>query len=560
MFDFYLTPKEPKLPIQKEAGFRISSDPSQWERDVLSQLHEQHPYIPDSDIDIALNRADEESGSGIGQVTINQKASIPFVIKNFTLQPFDIIMSSGKMHPFTRRALEGLSVPTSMGEPVSPPESGTDQGLRNAIVPPHYGKYALAHVLQYTEDDLRTAVERVTTEDGLVYDINNSPILVEGLSTYVRNVKPRGIVKEASVPTLRPIESKYHRVTSGPAAVLTGAGAKVGVLFDKVAALAEGTSKKLFLAADGSYAFVDGAVAGTNPSPTQFATQEKLAGRGVFHRINNGVPECTEPVRVIAKNQVGYLVETDLGNKLTIQKHADFDGLEVIENSVFLSSDWKFSQLNRRVDLVSWETYNDHRPSGDIKLIKAGGVVICKGNLSKVPGLSRLADGVPYDRIVTEYGRLASLENLNVVREHLDRDHEARLTVYDITKEASEKLKAPQVDETTLACLFKCAAYLTPSVTEFLNKNFNFITKLGVQMPAAEDTVDAALGLNFLTDSNVRQFLDNIGTFEDCRTLLAQLLLGSRLGLAINPQVVRAALFGLDTVISQLKSLRTTAE
>lgn len=70
-------------------------------------------------------------------------------------------------------------------------------------------------------------------------------------------------------------------------------------------------------------------------------------------------------------------------------------------------------------------------------------------------------------------------------------------------------------------------------------------------------TVDAILGLNFLTPENVSLFVDNLPTFEETLSKLCELLIATQMGLNDIPEsAVSRAIASLDTVVSGLELLR----
>ena len=76
-----------------------------------------------------------------------------------------------------------------------------------------------------------------------------------------------------------------------------------------------------------------------------------------------------------------------------------------------------------------------------------------------------------------------------------------------------------------------------------------------------DNTVDAVLALNFINPENVSVFLDNIPDFEKAASHLAELYVASQLGLStVSEDAVGRAMFGVDSVLSGLKSIEDVRE
>ena len=72
-----------------------------------------------------------------------------------------------------------------------------------------------------------------------------------------------------------------------------------------------------------------------------------------------------------------------------------------------------------------------------------------------------------------------------------------------------------------------------------------------------DESLDATLGLNILTDENIMKYLDYVDMLDAARQTALKLLLAARLGLPIDEGAARSAAFSLDVLISDLRQLRT---
>lgn len=135
----------------KRAGIEVDENPDMWSRQVLSELYRQVPSVAEYTPTVMFMKTDEEQGYALGAVIISNstdsalaatrmtrgapKALVPVVIKNHTLAPLDILMTSrGHMMPLNEgRLREALFRPQTF-EMVT--EEYGDTSLWNMFYPP----------------------------------------------------------------------------------------------------------------------------------------------------------------------------------------------------------------------------------------------------------------------------------------------------------------------------------------------------------------------------------------------------------------------------------------
>lgn len=73
-------------------------------------------------------------------------------------------------------------------------------------------------------------------------------------------------------------------------------------------------------------------------------------------------------------------------------------------------------------------------------------------------------------------------------------------------------------------------------------------------------TVDRVLSLGLINEKNVAVFVDGIDELEGIITYLASLLVASRIGLSVNEEQVRDALFSVSSITDQLRTIQTASQ
>ncbi|GAF68834.1 unnamed protein product, partial [marine sediment metagenome] len=190
--------------MEKVAVFKMNRDPAKWEQEIMGFLHEEHPYLQTfQDIRLHLNRTDPDTGTGVGQLVLNNKVAIPLIIEDFRLQPLDLFWYDGKLNAMTKPSILGALQETGVGKAV---EKGigeiADMSMYSDTQPPHLGRYSYASALSFSLDELNTAMKEMGRE-GLEYALKTSDPFKKVAAAFAANATEKPIEKEAAV-------SQYH--------------------------------------------------------------------------------------------------------------------------------------------------------------------------------------------------------------------------------------------------------------------------------------------------------------------------------------------------------------
>lgn len=529
----------------KEASYRLGHDVSTWEQDIVEKLHEEHSYLPDYNIKVVMNRTDDVTGTGTGQITVDEQIRIPVVIKAFKLQPLDLMFYNEELLPVTKASIENIVQDGSFGKAIKPIATGVDMGIRAAVQAPHYGKYAYASALDYTSEDLAEVFGAAYSEDGLRYDIQDSKYLKDCLSQYVLNA---GVIKEAEEVkpqvTLRLLkEAQLKDIKTGGVRTPNGSG----TLF-KLATI-DGSLKdtSLYIGESGEYAFAQ--------SVPGYETNVKVAsiepkGDGVFYAMIGTQPICTEPLTIHYKTAEYISASTVLGEKIKIYQDSAFAGFKKIAESVYLSNVWEFTPLTKKATFSSASDINKLAALGaDFIVRRVGNHYLIEGDLSQVPEIAKLAD-TPVTRYEMQNGFTAycTPDEFDDVVRQADEAIAAKIKTYAPDPKTGEMLEVPKLAQADRAALLKSAGILSESI----------VKQAGVGAGEAEQTVDAILGLNFLNQQNIYKLIESVDDLQVARAVLSRVLLAGRMGLDVDVSTIRTAVFALDAVIKDLRRLRQT--
>ena len=142
--------------LDKQASeVALPEDPNKWPVEVQQETYKQLPFASDFDLEVVMQRADGESGTGFGHVVVRPKSQlplgssqdelaqrgirivrIPVVIRNRKLQPLDLMVTDDStIKPLTEKRLrEGTFRPSSFDTTADPQ---TDTSLAGQLYPPY---------------------------------------------------------------------------------------------------------------------------------------------------------------------------------------------------------------------------------------------------------------------------------------------------------------------------------------------------------------------------------------------------------------------------------------
>ena len=137
--------------FRKMAGFatRLSESPENWPQELTSELFKQLPFLSDYDVNVNLDRVEQNRGFAFGYADVANKTErpeleheetglphirIPIVVMERAAKPFSIFLDGEKVMPLTEeRIREALFNPATFDLSTNPPR---DPSLVEATMPP----------------------------------------------------------------------------------------------------------------------------------------------------------------------------------------------------------------------------------------------------------------------------------------------------------------------------------------------------------------------------------------------------------------------------------------
>jgi len=536
--------------FSKTAAIKVGKNPSEWPTEIIEMLHEQHPYLADSNIKISMKKSDEENGAGLGSIVIDDKAMIPLVIENNKVASLDMFYDGDQLFPMTRDRIEAVSRGTSIGKPVAPGKGEiTDSSIVQSTHPPYDGKYTFASDLAFSKKDFSDAISRSFSYQGLVAELAN-PIWKEALAAYIGAEKTASLKVENKPSLVKKASSVYTTPKhSGVFEVVTEKGPMVGMYVSQLQKFAEhnGHSGLFINTATGQYSkLTTEAFAAKEVNQLPQVKLASLSGKGVFvvPGDKHGVT-VTDPIEIKYQDGDHYEAVDEYGRKFTLYKSAEFVNVEVAGRVVGIPDNAVFVPLSEQVKLAS--TNFMERGGNRLEISRLGDKYFAK-TASEIETISGLPDDGSYlDEMLLA---LRSHFNLSSVEGDLRKlANKAKLSlswteVPTIEKIANKSIELSLVEKSALT-----------KVASFFDEKALKMIKLSQEQ--GKKTVDALLGLNFVGPENMQKFVDKIETISQARQAVGELLLASRLGLDIDQMPLKTAFQALDKIESELRQLRT---
>jgi len=577
--------KEDVLPVmEKVAMYKLSPDPSKWDQEIMTFLHEQNPYLQDYDIRIHMNKTNPDSGSGVGQIVIEEKIAVPIIIESNKLYPLDLFWSEDKLQPMTKPSLMSALQRTNVGKAVEPGHGEiSDVSIYQATRPPFSGKYSFAEGLTFTNDELQEVLS-VMGSEALDFAIRTNPVFKDSLAAYSRNALTDEDLKKtasASILDANLVDLFSYSEIESPgiySVVANGFMKRAAFVFDMVIdwddQLVEG--KKMALDIEDRGISIQDSMGGI---PLELGGDfEKIAMAedrpcsgdiGIFWLTKNGRAVATMPVKVLfsgsSDSDIPFVKVAELGlveRNRTVYRSPEYSSFTKVGENIFMSREWEWAKVGEVRKIAAVEIANKLDWPDDVVEIQN------RRGFFMLEGLD--VDGIPKEGA----GRLEFEEHLSKVMNPetvsgLMKQAEDRGSVFftvqeqEAVKTASEKrvidlkagltkalIKMAHQRNIGPSRLVQHAAHVRPC------ERFEFLKfAVHVNEDMAKNTVDSILGLNFVNDENLYKFVEKTEILENALDTLAKLLLAARLGLDIEQAPLRTAMFSMDEVVRQLKSL-----
>jgi hypothetical protein len=481
--------------FKKEANVKLSKNPDEWMQEVVKFLHQSYPWLADAKIQVNFNRVDADNGAGVGQIQLDEKVSIPLVVDNFRLSPLDVYWVNGKLHPLTKSSLQEIVQGTALGKPVEPGEgAASDMALFSRTQPPYDGRYVYAKETSVPFATLeRAATLAFGSQEALEYAMRKNASFRQVFADWRHGSSE--VEKTAAVTGPKGLNLLKRQVL--PKQIRKPQIKKAGLY-----KVAMGNEETTCIVADHVFG-MDGKVRG---------------GMGVFELEGDRYYYTSDPI---------------FGDPVTLDKTASFG-----------------DQPN------GWGAF----------VLQKNGSILATDPI-KVIGRGAMPDGIDKIAVESIHGRQEIYVSPNVKSWHMqDGDifisqdwsfipfsKVAKLGTYvpvEMDKQASANKPTPVFGK-SYPNLMKEATFVQPVdgkrfFLSSLDGSKLVKVALDVTDDEAKNTVDAMLGLNFITEENSYKFVEQIEKIGAAKEACAKLLLASRLGLPVAQEPLKTAMYALD--------------
>jgi hypothetical protein len=536
---------------------KVSPRAADWPKDVLDTLYAEFPTLMPYNASVSFREKDESRGYGVGAIHVAGMA-VPAIIKDYKLAPLDVALIQGTTIPLTKESVAALASQKNAFAQLEPLDADRllttfDPALQSAAGAPivnaspqgyeksasildklsgYITKEAKARVVEMTKySDMRklakdnerlTAafdkVARMKTVDRVesVEEALNRKITRDIHYLYkTAQYRYTGIFGNSQIDSAAVIDNLEASSIQGIPAVKTSPGEHI----EKQADLDTGETDVGVAPSAGDYGilkysdgeatlpFMVGNVTATNRSfvingHDGFEPRNFYPIRGITEPMDHEVDKYGSYVPLTAR-----FVRMDVDDQNSV-KHASF--------ADFRNKVTCLDELSYRIEGPQLTKYAARHESdqGWRKHDAIWAVIATGGSTGDVEKIAELKPGKTYEietrlRLPVPINKLAEL-------------------VQDEILKYSDSL------DTVKPALMKLAAY----------------------MPTG-DSVDAVIGLNFLSKVNLQEFVEMIPLYEHVTSTLARLLIAIRMGLEKMPEEpVRTGMKELMKVVYFLRGIK----
>ena len=575
--------------FEKVAKTILKPDAATWSKEILSEFYETFPYLMNYPVQLQLKKKDERRGYAVGVIQL-QNVTVPVIVENYELYPFDVAYINGTPLPFTAETVATVfSNPTAYAslrkfdyDDTTNKLFGQDRGL----VQPERS-YKQASLM-----DKLAGRFSASARDELLQVIQRDPAIQAGFTI---NDTSSVIDKLASLKSLSEVDFKSGIVHSIPRDI------------SQLTKIGEDTYRLRI----GSSSIYDPLEITVNELQAK-KFQEKLAGKldtkkttkpskigGLsteHHVVNVG-----ERVFIVTKKPDGYKyfeVPRKYREKLKtsndgLKKSASFDvsdegflsingkyvGPVTIENIEVVPGSERVAKITvdnglakiAYVPLKGIKTQLPHQdlpntfyiPEDSVGFVKAAQVEVEESVISRssheiscnAPGSFALR-GPKFEKFAEKFdvqvGGISADDAQWILKQCSVEDNIdfSKITEGTSVPVSTNPVVPLSVDELNAQIKLSFSREIEDARLAAID-----LIKEASAIPD-KTTVDAVLSLGLLSSDNVLEFIDQVPLLEQVASYLAKLLISSRMGLRIVPEkAIKRAMEGLAVIIETLRAV-----
>jgi len=578
---------------EKVAMFKMSQDVNEWDENVMEHFHEEYPELSGDNVEVVFKKTDPQRGYGYGYIGLGKEAEvqIPVIIKEYEMSPLDVMLNEGQAFPLTKESAKTLLHKTAMGKAIKAPKgplSYVGPNISERIypgVPWTGGQYKYASILSavdLTQDQIDGFRQRL--EDPSVISAWQGSD-VKGILKIAAATQP--VAKdEVKAGEGHPLVDAFIRRFDGEAeyGVIEKAGKYevkglsgtryVGMVYPKVF--------DFYLRPQDVMLFADGRIIDEDyekmkgdlrPDRCDYsAVQQTIVGKksaDVSDRIN-GCCAC--------KGETGFFV-VQRGNAamaftpLKIQSCATLDE----DRKIHYRKDGQNVDINKRYIVRKYVATDSFGAvyrivvSPSVKEVKVvNSMVMLPGDATWVSmgKVIKLSSKMEQTKKASYTGPSVTLRHLGGEGFSIEADW-----AEDWAKEGSLRpimetyLSAFYTPETLPPLFDECQKVGKVNFNDRMEKTASVNRYEGAERIARDLTKEAAslsdaaladtvLSLQFINKDNVEKYIGFLPQLEKAASHLADMLIGSRLGMEVEEYPVKTAMENMVEVIEDLRLMK----
>ena len=603
MKELFLEP----IKFEKIAKTILKPDAATWSKEILSEFYETFPYLMNYPVHLQFKKKDERQGYALGSIQL-QHVSVPVIVENYELHPFDVAYINGAPVPFTAETVATVfSNPTAYAQlekyeynDVTSPLFGQGRGLREPE--PHYKHSSVMLDRAYDEsmlDKLGSCISRVARDELLQrvgfdeavstgFMVNETQEVIDKLAAVkpmserdytsgVRHSLDRNLCQITKLAEddyrIRLGNSLVHdpvelRVTEEQASKFQAGFHKLAESYEKIAAFVP-MGESLHDSAQHHVVNVGDRVFVVEKRNADFKYFEVPARyRKQFKFKDDGLSKLSsfEEQYRPAVGDTGFLKvgEQYLGPLSVTQIHRDGDKVTDFEASAELTK--KAYVYLKGIDtlLPHQDIPNTIYIPDSSQFMKMSGMLSYESFKTDTRTHNIVANGdntytlrgPKFDKYAEKYElSLNSLDSPDT-RWHL---MQCGVNAEDIALEKIGRFAPLKLDEVTVPI---SAEELSAAIKLGFSRDIEDARRIAIDLVKEasvipdKTTVDAVLSLGVLSSDNVLEFIEQVPLLENVASYLAKLLISSRLGLRVVPEkAVKKAMEGIAIIIETLRAV-----
>lgn len=578
--------------FNKQAQFKkvarkvLSKDETKWKKETLDQFFTDFPFFMSQDVKVIFRQKDTNKGYAVGNIE-SGKFSVPIIIKDFSLAPFDVFYVGGTPLPLTNETLGALtSDGSAFAKAVDPPDDvqDIDRLFERPLVdmlPDTMNKESSFSIIDrisdtITEDHKQGLLEKLSENKEIRtgFDVNGTADVLDKIASvkgkdevYFKDALSKAIKRDIQL-IKKEGRFKYKAVignsniddpvtvdlTPGQADSLDkvkGVGREIEKTaslnnIDDVISLDIGYSgEKLAIIEQDDmrkHAYVKSNTSDPEKCAKLDGKAPELGDYGMFVRKNVSTKpfEVTHMIKSAENYEVTGFDGTNTKRYIPLKSVDEITEHESLENTYYMPTDYRFVKAGEYVDLgrePKKEFYNDFYTKDSANKYHLEG-----------PTFEKYAElGHKIYNLDEDQAQWAALQ--------------CKASTSGVKKMANAPInvKVPfKSDLEPPKDLEKVSEQLNEEYKDYSRKLRNIGQDLIKEASVLSDrtSVDAVLSLNLVTPENIMEFVRQIPGFEQVLSSLSKLLITIRLGLSSVPEraVVRA-MKGLSKTVQTLRGI-----